>query len=120
MKIDLANKYIFWLIIAFVVILLTAINNYYFYDYMKVLSKRDSAKLGQQLKLTVKDCQDNNISNEVCEDFLVDYINHWSKKTIYNRSLYLTTMNSKVTALRDSSKYTSAIGSDININTNYY
>ena len=96
MKIDLTNKYIFWLIITFVVIILTTINNYYFYEYMKELSKKDSSKLKQQLELIVKDCSENNITDNICEDFLIDSIYNWSSKSIYNRSLQLTTLNNAI------------------------
>ena len=114
MKIDLTNKYIFWSIILSVVVVLTTVNNYYFYQYMKYLSVQDSIKLKKQLELIAKDCDENNITNSICERFLIDSVYNWSSRSIYNRSLQLTTHDGEITHIKDLA-YKRAIGSNIKI-----
>ena len=105
MKIDLTNKFIFWSIIALVVLSLTTINNYYFYDYMQVLSERNSKNLKQQLELVVKHCKIDNVSDQICEKHIIDATLDWSIKPIYNKSLQVKTLNGENNIITDGSKY---------------
>ena len=60
-KISLTNKYFYWFIFIILIMILTGINNLYFYKHVERTAYRDTTQLKELLQLQIKLCIQNNI-----------------------------------------------------------
>lgn len=86
----LTNKYLFILSIIFLVTILTAINNYYFYDHVSESSKRNAKQLKMLLENEIQYCRNNSvISAKSCRENIRNLVRAFSEKAYYNDAIIL-------------------------------
>lgn len=93
--------------------ILTGINNFYFYEFVEEKSKENSEQLQLLIKSEPK-CFDNVTNNKMCEEALIKTIGAFSNKAFYNHSLILKDRNGSIIWEKIWNKKAVA-GSDINI-----
>ena len=85
----LTNKYFFIGFIIFLVGILTAINNYYFYGHVKRSSERNAYQLKSILKSEIEFCRNNRISGKRYRKHIETIVKQFSQKAYYNNALIL-------------------------------
>ncbi len=86
----LTNKYFFIGFIVFLVGILTAINNYYFYAHVERSGYRNASQLESILKDEIVFCKKNRISGKRYRKNMEKIVENFSKKAYYNDSIVLT------------------------------
>ncbi|MDD3594860.1 DUF4145 domain-containing protein [Sulfuricurvum sp.] len=110
---NLSSKPVFWGIWLFFVMILTGINNFYFYEFVEDMSKKNSEQL-QLLINSESKCFDEKTNNKMCSEALIKTIGAFSNKALYNHSLILKDQNNSILWEKSWDKKAVA-GSDINI-----
>ena len=75
----LTNKYFFIGFIIFLVTILTAINNFYFYQHIERSLERSSKQLETLLESETKFCKKNRISNKRYREKVINILTDFSK-----------------------------------------
>lgn len=109
----LSNKYIFWGLWLFFVTILTGINNFYFYEFVKDTCKQDAAQL--ESIIVSQSCLNDEKIYSTCKNSMLNLIKAHSEKSFYNHSLTVSEKNGTV-IWKDIYTKKAAAGSDIKIN----
>lgn len=63
-KIDLSNKFVFFVIVSIVVFVLTYINNYFFYKYVEIRDSQEIRTLAKTIHFKLNNCNDEALCLE--------------------------------------------------------
>jgi hypothetical protein len=61
-----SNTVLYWFIVLIMVIVLTTINNLYFYKHVNRTNERAEKRIEATINNMLQNCYENNISNEIC------------------------------------------------------
>jgi hypothetical protein len=95
-KISLTNKYFYWFIFVILIMILTGINNLYFYKHVERTAYRDTTQLKELLQLQIKLCIQNNISINECNDNLIQNTAVFANTAYYNLKTEIRDFNNKI------------------------
>ena len=95
-KISLTNKYFYWFIFIILIMILTGINNLYFYKHVERTAYRDTTQLKELLQLQIKLCIQNNISINECNDNLIQNTAVFANTAYYNLKTEIRDFNNKI------------------------
>ncbi len=92
----LSNKYVFIGLIILSITILTTINNYYFYDYVRVTNDRNSKKIKIITDAKLALCADNNISVKTCTNSIISTVNEARKYYRYLNEIVIKDAENQV------------------------
>ena len=71
-QLSLTNRYFYWLVFISLIMILTAINNLYFYKHVERTAYRDTKQLNELLQYQIQFCKENQILISVCNKNLTN------------------------------------------------
>ena len=95
-KISLTNKYFYWFIFIILIMILTGINNLYFYKHVERTAYRDTIQLKELLQLQIKLCIQNNITINECNNNLIQNTVVFANTAYYNLKTEIRDFNNKI------------------------
>ena len=95
-KISLTNKYFYWFIFIILIMILTGINNLYFYKHVERTAYRDTTQLKELLQLQIKLCIQNNITINECNNNLIQNTVVFANTAYYNLKTEIRDFNNKI------------------------
>ena len=95
-KISLTNKYFYWFIFIILIMILTGINNLYFYKHVERTAYRDTTQLKELLQLQIKLCIQNNITINECNNNLIQNTVAFANTAYYNLKTEIRDFNNKI------------------------
>ncbi len=88
-RIPLHNKYVFFGFLIFSIMILTAINNYYFYAHVARENKRSANQFEVLVKNSLDICIENEINPQICTKKLIQNLEKMTSHTYYLTSAIL-------------------------------
>ncbi len=88
-RIPLHNKYVFFGLLIISIVILTTINNYYFYAHVARENKRNAAQLEIMVKNSLDICVENKINPQICTKKLIQNLDKMTRHSYYLTSAIL-------------------------------
>lgn len=111
MKLNLANKGVFFIYLLFGITILTAINNYYFYMHVK----RSSGRNANQLASIIKSQNKSGCNNEIFIKNILNITKAFSKNAYYNDTIQVKLRNGKILWEKPIKSWDKVVKSDIEV-----
>jgi len=114
---SLTNRYLFIGFIVFLVGILTAINNFYFYDHVERTTYRNASQLQSILKDEISFCREkkNKISRARYKNNMKKIVKNFSKKAYYNDKIILNHESGELLFIKAKNKWDKVVASHIYI-----
>lgn len=95
-QLSLTNRYFYWLVFISLIMILTAINNLYFYKHVERTAYRDTKQLNELLQYQIQFCKENQILISVCNKNLTNNTVIFANNAYYNYKTEVINSNSEV------------------------